>query len=236
MDILYWSALSIGFLGSFHCAGMCGPIAMALPNNDLPMTSLLLSRILYNVGRVTTYAIFGAFAGLFGHTLASNGWQSDISILSGILIILFVLFSSSKLQLKINQRISKITFFIKKALGTLLKKNSMLTLYGIGFINGLLPCGFVYLALAGAATSSNVWEGMAYMALFGLGTIPMMLILSLSGSLISIKARIFVQKLSPVIAIVLALFLIQRGVMLKEKTNACCSNEKTTTTMMMQQD
>jgi sulfite exporter TauE/SafE len=78
------------------------------------------------------------------------------------------------------------------------------------------------LALAGAASSHGVLEGMSYMALFGLGTIPIMLVMSLSGSFISIKARNWVQKASPIVAIVLALFLIQRGVMLKEKPDACC--------------
>lgn len=222
MDIFFWSALTVGFFGSFHCAGMCGPIAMALPNADQPMTSLFVSRLLYNVGRVTTYSIFGALVGLLGHSLSINGWQSDISILSGIIIILFVLFNTQAVQTKINHRIYKFTASLKKILGSFMQKKSFASLYFIGVLNGFLPCGFVYLALAGAASSHGVLEGMSYMALFGLGTIPMMLILSLSGSFISIKARNWVQKISPVVAIVLALFLIQRGVMLKENPDACC--------------
>ncbi len=222
MDLFLWSALTIGFFGSFHCAGMCGPIAMSLPNRDQQMTSLFVSRMLYNVGRVTTYSIFGALAGLFGHSLSINGWQSDISILSGIIIILFVLFNTQAVQTKINHRIYKFTALLKKSLGSFMQKKSFTSLYFIGVLNGFLPCGFVYLALAGAASSHGVLEGMSYMALFGLGTIPMMLVLSLSGSFISIKARNWVQKISPVVAIVLALFLIQRGVMLKENPVACC--------------
>lgn len=222
MNLFLWSALTLGFFGSFHCAGMCGPIAMALPNRDQQMTSLFVSRLLYNVGRVTTYALFGAIAGLLGHSLAINGWQSDISILSGIIIILFVLFNTQAVQTKINHRIYKFTALLKKALGSFMQKKSFISLYFIGVLNGFLPCGFVYLALAGAASSHGVLEGMSYMALFGLGTIPVMLVLSLSGSFISIKARNWVQRISPVVAIVLALFLIQRGVMLKENPDACC--------------
>ncbi|MFN0187718.1 MAG: sulfite exporter TauE/SafE family protein [Bacteroidia bacterium] len=222
MDLFLWSALTLGFFGSFHCAGMCGPIAMALPNRDQQMTSLFVSRLLYNVGRVTTYSIFGVLAGLFGHSLSINGWQSDISILSGIIIILFVLFNTQAVQTKINHRLYKFTTYLKKSLGAIMQKKSFASLYFIGVLNGFLPCGFVYLALAGAASSHGVLEGMSYMALFGLGTIPMMLVLSLSGSFISIKARNWVQKASPVVAIVLALFLIQRGVMLKENPDACC--------------
>lgn len=222
MNLFLWSALTLGFFGSFHCAGMCGPIAMALPNRDQQMTSLFVSRLLYNVGRVTTYTIFGALVGLLGHSLSINGWQSDISILSGIIIILFVLFNTQAVQTKINHRLFKFTTYLKKSLGTIMQKKSFISLYFIGVLNGFLPCGFVYLALAGAASSHGVLEGMSYMALFGLGTIPMMLVLSLSGSFISIKARNWVQKISPVVAIVLALFLIQRGVMLKEDPDACC--------------
>ena len=230
MDIFFWSALTVGFFGSFHCAGMCGPIAMALPNGDQQMTSLFVSRLLYNVGRVTTYSIFGAIVGLFGHSLSINGWQSDISILSGIIIILFVLFNTQAVQTKINHRIYKFTASLKKVLGSFMQKKSFASLYFIGVLNGFLPCGFVYLALAGAASSHGVLEGMSYMALFGLGTIPMMLVLSLSGSFISIKARNWVQKISPVVAIVLALFLIQRGLMLKENPDACCERvEKNST-------
>jgi uncharacterized protein len=222
MDVFLWSALTLGFFGSFHCAGMCGPIALALPNNSQSMTSLFVSRILYNVGRITTYTIFGALTGLLGHSLSINGWQSDISILSGIIILLFVIFNTQAVQTKINHRIYKFTASLKNVLGSFMKKKSLASLYFIGVLNGFLPCGFVYLALAGAASSHGVVEGMSYMALFGSGTVPMMLILSLSGSFISVKARNWVQKISPVIAIVLALFLIQRGVMLKENPDACC--------------
>lgn len=229
MDVFLWSAITVGFFGSFHCAGMCGPIAMALPSPDQPMTSLFVSRLLYNVGRVTTYTLFGAIACMLGHSFSINGWQSDISILSGIIIILFVLFNTQAVKTKINHRIYKFTSALKKSMGSFMQKKSFTSLYFIGVLNGFLPCGFVYLALAGAASSHGVLEGMSYMALFGLGTIPMMLILSLSGSFISLKARNWVQKISPVVAIVLALFLIQRGVMLKENPDACCERvEKST--------
>ncbi|MBK7964195.1 MAG: sulfite exporter TauE/SafE family protein [Bacteroidetes bacterium] len=157
-------------------------------------------------GRVTTYSIFGALVGLLGHSISINGWQSDISILSGIIIILFVLFNTQAVQTKINHRLYKFTTYFKKSLGAIMQKKSFASLYFIGILNGFLPCGFVYLALAGAASSHSVLEGMSYMALFGLGTIPMMLVISLSGSFISIKARNWVQKASPIVAIVLALF------------------------------
>lgn len=103
-----------------------------------------------------------------------------------------------------------------------MKRHSAGSLFLIGLLNGILPCGFVYLALAGAATTQGPTEGALYMFLFGVGTIPLMLVIALSGSFISIKARNFINKLSPVIAIGLAIFLIHRGTMMKESDHACC--------------
>ncbi|MFN8152957.1 MAG: sulfite exporter TauE/SafE family protein [Bacteroidia bacterium] len=222
MDLIYWTALSVGFLGSFHCAGMCGPLALALPGSNGSMLSLVSGRLTYNLGRVVTYSILGLIAGLLGHTFSIRGWQSDLSILSGILIILFVLFSNKKVLQFINSHLVGISYFFKQKFGLLMKRHSAGSLFLIGLLNGILPCGFVYLALAGAATTGGFMEGATYMFLFGTGTIPMMMMIALSGSFISLKARNIINKLSPVIAIALAIFLIHRGSMMKESDHACC--------------
>ncbi|MBK7888373.1 MAG: sulfite exporter TauE/SafE family protein [Bacteroidetes bacterium] len=222
MDVFYWTALSVGFFGSFHCAGMCGPLAMALPTGNGSILNLLGGRIAYNLGRVVTYSILGTIAGFLGKTLSIRGWQSDISILSGILIIVMVLLTNQKILTKINHRFAGFSFQLKKVFGKLLKHHSIASLFSFGVVNGILPCGFVYLAMAGAATTKSPMEGATYMFLFGLGTVPMMLTLALSGSFISIKARNFVNKITPVIAIALAIFLIHRGSMMKEEEQSCC--------------
>ena len=222
MDLIYWTAISVGFLGSFHCAGMCGPIALALPSANGNITGLITGRILYNLGRVITYSILGIFAGILGHSFSIRGWQSNLSIFSGVLIIVFVLLSNQRTLGMINSKLVGVSFFFKKAFGRLIKKHSYTSLLSVGLVNGILPCGFVYLALAGATTTQSPYQGAAYMALFGLGTVPLMLIIALSGSFISIKARNFINKMSPVIAIALAVFLIQRGNMMKQSEHACC--------------
>lgn len=223
MGLFYWTALSVGFLGSFHCAGMCGPLAMALPSGkNSSMLSLLAGKLGYNFGRIFTYSILGFIAGLLGRTFSIRGWQSDLSILSGILIILMVLITNQNITSKINQRLTLISFSLKKIFNKLLKKHSPFSLFSFGLVNGILPCGFVYLAMAGAATTKSPLEGASYMFLFGVGTLPMMLLISLSGSLISIKARNFINKLTPVIAIALAIFLIHRGTILRDEEQSCC--------------
>ena len=227
MELLYWTALSVGFLGSFHCAGMCGPLAMALPSGNGSMLSMITGKLLYNLGRVLTYSVMGMLVGMVGHTFSMRGWQSDLSIISGILIILFVLLSNKRVLQFINSKLVGISFFFKKMFAVFMKSHSYGSLFTIGLINGILPCGFVYLALAGAATTQGPQQGAMYMFLFGLGTVPMMLTLAISGSLISIKARNIINKLSPVIAIALAVFLIQRGTMMKESEHACCKPKHT---------
>ncbi|MCK5087912.1 MAG: sulfite exporter TauE/SafE family protein, partial [Melioribacteraceae bacterium] len=84
-----WAGFVIGFLGSFHCVGMCGPIALALPIGNVSNFQLVIGRILYNLGRVVTYAFFGAMFGLFGKGIAIAGLQSYVSILLGASILLY---------------------------------------------------------------------------------------------------------------------------------------------------
>jgi hypothetical protein len=226
MDIYLISALSVGFFGSFHCAGMCGPLALALPTPGNSNQSLLAGRLLYNFGRTVTYFILGLIAGIIGHTFSIKGLQSDISIVAGVLIILVVLFSNDSILKKINGNLVGASYHVKKKLGFLLKQHSYSSLFFVGLLNGILPCGFVYLAMAAAVSSGSIINGGLYMFLFGLGTLPMMLLISLSGSIISIKARTFVNKLSPVIAIALALFLIHRGTILRNEEDDCCKKHK----------
>jgi sulfite exporter TauE/SafE len=226
MDFYLLSALSIGFFGSFHCAGMCGPLALALPTPGTTNQSLLAGRLLYNFGRTVTYFILGLIAGIIGHTFSIKGLQSDISIVAGILIIIVVLFSNDSVLKRVNSNLVGASYQVKKKLGFLLKQHSYSSLFFVGLLNGILPCGFVYLAMAAAVSSGSIINGGLYMFLFGLGTLPMMLLISLSGSIISIKARTFVNRLSPVIAIGLALFLIHRGTSLRNEEDDCCKKHK----------
>jgi uncharacterized protein len=234
MDYLFASALVMGFLGSFHCIGMCGPIALALPVSNKGTGSLIKGRLLYNLGRIFTYSLLGIIAGLLGHTFSFIGWQSNLSIISGISIILFVLFSNNRLEKFLNSKLVFITFRLKKYFGVLLKRHSYSSLFTIGLLNGILPCGFVYLALAGAAASETAINGMIYMALFGAGTLPMMITLSLSNSLLSVKARKGINKLSPVIAIGLALLLIHRGSVLQNQGHNLHGSKDKTETISLQ--
>lgn len=206
--MLFLTALLTGFFGSFHCAGMCGPIAFALPGKKQEGAFFYIGRLVYNFGRILTYASLGVISGAFGLGMKLAGFQQSISIAIGCLIIASVIFN--------HMRVGGIAFnplklFSSKLVQKLFKSKSMLALFLIGLINGLLPCGFVYIALLGASATQSVWEGALFMALFGLGTLPFMFGVSILGQFLSSTIRNKISKLSPFLAIIIGLVFIIRG-------------------------
>ena len=209
------SALLLGLMGSFHCAGMCGPIAIALPLHGSTAAQKVLGGILYNLGRVITYGIMGALFGMLGQGLQMMGFQQKISVVMGVLMIISVVFPSLfKNQYKLDKSWSRFVGKLKKSLGTLLSIHSFKSLFLIGLLNGLLPCGLVYMAIAGAIGTGEVVLGTFYMLLFGLGTIPMMLAISLAGNLFSSAIRKKINKLIPIMVVLVGIFFILRGLSL----------------------
>jgi len=207
-----WAGFLIGFLGSFHCVGMCGPIVLALPTGNASTFQLVFSRILYNLGRVLTYSFFGAVFGFFGRGIAFAGLQRYASITIGVIILLYYLTPSRfKGRLSRTSPYKLLSNFVKKAFKRITKDGSPLSLFLFGIINGFLPCGFVYVAIAGAITTGGALSGAAFMALFGLGTTPIMLGTALLGRFLSGKIRSTMNKLIPVFAVILAILFILRG-------------------------
>lgn len=211
---MLWAGFLFGLLGSFHCVGMCGAIALALPGGTAATSPLRYAggRLLYNLGRVTTYATLGAGAGLLGQGLRLAGMQQGLSITSGVLILLLVAVPeqyTSRLAgwLGLNRPLG----WVKNTLGRLFQRPTLPALYGTGVLNGLLPCGLVYLALAGALSAPGLAGAAAYMACFGLGTLPLMFGLSLSGQLVPLRWRTRMRQAVPYVASGLAVLFIVRG-------------------------
>ncbi len=210
--MLIYSAILVGLFGSFHCAGMCGPIALALPVNKKSKTSIIIHLLTYNAGRIFTYATLGLLVGLIGHRIAIAGFQKSLSIFSGIFILIIATISFFKPRLIYSHAyLARYTNKIKSLFRNLFGKKSTFTLFSIGLVNGLLPCGFVYLALAAALSTGNFLSSSAYMALFGLGTLPMMLSFSLAGNIFGLRFNRMVNKAAPYMALVVGALLIYRG-------------------------
>jgi sulfite exporter TauE/SafE len=151
--------------------------------------------------------------GFLGERIFLAGFQQALSIAAGALIIFYLAKTFFKKNLKTYQiENSKNKFsFLKNLFAKLYTKNSGLSFLGIGILNGFLPCGFVYIAVAGAAVQKSPIDGALFMVLFGIGTLPLMLGISMSKNFVNINLRRRINKLSPVIAVILALIFIIRG-------------------------
>ena len=206
------TAFTIGFLGSFHCIGMCGPIAIALPVPNSSNLSFFTGRILYNIGRVVTYSFLGLLFGLVGGRIALTGAQQVVSIVLGVLIIIAVLLPQRYKNIFVQHKlVQKLAQPLKSNISNLFKKGTFSALFLIGILNGFLPCGFVYIGLAGSIASGDAISGAAVMMLFGLGTIPAMFAATVFGKFINVGIRMKLKKAVPVFAILLAAVFIMRG-------------------------
>lgn len=202
------TALLLGLIGSLHCAGMCGPLALALPNSGRTPLAFYLGRAGYNLGRVTAYGLLGVVFGMIGRTAALAGFQRWASLISGMALLLAVLPVS---RASLGWSAAKAVAFVKAGFGTLLHRRTVSAFYLLGILNGFLPCGLVYAACAGAATAGSIAGGIEYMLLFGTGTIPMMLGISLVRRTFPAVARLGWNRLVPVCIGVVGVLLIVRG-------------------------
>ncbi len=209
---MLFSAFVLGLLGSFHCVGMCGPIAFMLPVDRTSTYKKVLQIAVYHLGRLLTYSIIGLVFGLVGKSLYLFGFQQQLSIIAGVIMILLVLIPEKLLnQYKISKPIYKLISKVKSALGGALKKKSVDTFLTIGFLNGFLPCGLVYMALIGAIASGDAIKGSLYMAAFGLGTIPLMTTAIYFSHFLKGNARQKIQKVIPVFIVIIGILFIIRG-------------------------
>lgn len=215
MDNFYFVALITGLVTSIHCIGMCGPIAIALPLGKKSWFGRFSGALTYNIGRTITYAILGAIFGLLGQGIEMAGFQQWASIIIGAAMIISVVFPS---LFKDKRKIEAFFFgYAGKLIGKFRKLftiSSLPSLFTIGLLNGLLPCGPVYVAIAGALNTGGMTSGIIYMIIFGLGTIPVMLAIPMLGNLIGVKIR---KKFSWVLSafiVLLGILFILRGLSL----------------------
>lgn len=206
------SGFIFGLLGSFHCVGMCGPVAFLLPvdrENSLRKAGQVS---LYHFGRIFSYAFIGLLFGLLGQSVGLFGLQQQLSILVGVLMIVAIVLPYKKFS-KINGSgpAFKMVSKIKSALGQNLKKKKTSTFLSVGFLNGFLPCGLVYMAVLGAVASANALQGGLYMALFGLGTVPLMTAAVYLGNYIGTRVRQKIKKAVPVFIVIIGLLFVIRG-------------------------
>ena len=209
---MLWSALIFGLLGSFHCVGMCGPIAFMLPVDRKNPVKRAFQLMSYHAGRILTYSVLGLVFGIVGKSFNLFGIQQQLSIIIGVLMIVVILIPT-KIFNKYNfsRPLYKAVGKVKSSMGTALKKKDPGTFFTIGYLNGLLPCGLVYMAFFGALSSGGALEGGLYMAVFGLGTIPLMTTAIYLGNFLKGKAKQRIVKMIPVFVVIVGVLFIVRG-------------------------
>jgi sulfite exporter TauE/SafE len=208
---LILAAFTMGILGSFHCVGMCGPLALSLPLNNNSHWSKFSGALLYNSGRIVTYAALGMLVGLLGKTVALFGFQQWLSVILGVLIIVFVILP--KRVSTLQNRNAGLWFFekVRSRLGTLFLQKNHASLFFIGLLNGLLPCGLVYMAVAGAVAAGDVVNSVLFMTFFGMGTLPVMWSVAFFGNYVSLGIRQKIRRAYPYMMMLMACLLILRG-------------------------
>lgn len=209
-----WLGLGIGFFGSLHCLGMCGPLAMALPYRTTNTVVRAGKSVLYNIGRTLTYIILGLALASLGQGMFLLGLQKFFSVSFGILLIYFIL---------LPQQYRRVSFFIENSelitkvkiqfRNQFQKKNPTVFLFA-GMLNGLIPCGMVYMAAIAAMGTSSIESGMSLMAGFGLGTFPALTLIASFGSVPSLS-KIGFSKLQPAVLLVVGILMISRGLLVE---------------------
>ncbi len=205
---LSWAAFVLGLAGSMHCLLMCGPLITSVSSKKYGLSGTLL----YQGGRIFSYLVIGLVFGLIGKVLSLLFYQQLLSVISGMLLLLwafFYFFPATSIfgsgALKLWSRSTSGLF------SRLWKRKSILSVLGLGVLNGFLPCGLVYLAASASISQGSILYSIGFMFLFGLGTLPAILTLIFSKKLLPSKWSFPVKKLTPYLLIFLGSMFILRG-------------------------
>ncbi len=210
-----FAGLALGLLGSFHCVGMCGPIALAIPHQSQNWLGRIIENLLYNFGRTITYTFLGLLIGMLGVSMRLAGIQNYLSVGFGIILLLYVLIPKkfitiSNKQSLISKQVGKFKAFFRK----FLVAKGKFSLLVLGLLNGLLPCGLVYIALVESFLRDTLLESALFMTLFGIGTTPIMFVVFASKDLVSLEWRKRINRLIPYAIAIVAILMILRGLSL----------------------
>lgn len=212
MTGVIWAGFIFGLVGSTHCVGMCGPIALLIPVKGAQRFKLIVEILQYHLGRIGMYATLGLLIGLLNKGLWLVGIQNKLSIVIGLVLLIAALLNGLKYSFNVTlPGYQQLMNWVKGQINQLLSGKQPLRLVLLGWLNGLLPCGLVYIALTGAFATTSLSDGVLYMAAFGIGTLPLMSLVSVSGKLLSTKWRGWIIKLTPFILLIMGAYFIYRG-------------------------
>lgn len=197
-SVTYGMLFVTGLLTSIHCISMCGSINLVASINNENKRNYKRP-ILYNLGRIISYTVIGALVGLLGKVISIN------NIVSGIIIIIASVIMLLMSLTMLNIIKVRFTFFKYKVSN----RNPFI----IGLFNGLMPCGPLQAMQVYALTTGSMFKGALSMFLFGLGTVPLMLVTGIVFSSMKGKTKILINKVASVLILVLSLIMLNRGLL-----------------------
>ncbi|HNR09195.1 MAG TPA: sulfite exporter TauE/SafE family protein [Saprospiraceae bacterium] len=202
------SAFILGVGGSLHCLGMCGPLVMALPFGSTRTEHTALNLSLYLVSKALMYGVLGLAVGAAGLGFKWITGQLILSVAAGIFVLAVTLWPwiSRKMTLSFD-----LSDKIRSRFQKLLSHPAWYSFVLYGIFNALLPCVMILVAFGASAATGHPLSGFAFMFVFGLGTVPALLAAYFSGTMITRRFRLNLQWTSRVIAILLGVVLVIRG-------------------------
>lgn len=206
----HYLAFFMGLFGSVHCAVMCGPLLIAINSGIGLSWKVITNRIFYQTGRILTYGVMGLFLGMLGSLATVQGWQRGLSISVGSVLVAigtFYLFGKNTGALARFQ--TKAIRPFTKYMGMWLSKPG--GSFIAGTLNGILPCGMVYMALASALNADSPTNSFLFMLLFGLGTLPLLLLFSFAGSFSLPSFKRGFNRVVPFLYLLMGIWFILRG-------------------------
>lgn len=210
MTAVMVSAFVLGLLGSAHCAAMCGPLHLAVGQGGAPVRTT----VMLNAGRVITYMLIGALFGLFGRGLGLAGLQRFVAIVLAVLMLAALVVPALAARLHRPVVPSIWVARLRSAVARRLRRSSAQAVFITGMLNGLLPCGMVYVAVAGALAQEGPMNGALFMAAFGAGTWPALLAVRTANASLGSRIKTRFSRWAPVGYALMAVLLLVRGLAL----------------------
>lgn len=221
----YLSMLMLGLFGTGHCLGMCGPLTVSLPGRY----DRRRAHLIYHLGRLATYALVGALLGGIGHGVTAwfnltppqtLVWTGRIQLFLSVPAAVFLLYMGlPRLGLVSEPRWMAVAVPEKlpgyeTVMGHVLDRRGMLWLLAMGMLLGLLPCGLSYGAFARALAAGNAGQGALLAGLFGVGTLPGLLLLGTGAATLFHRFRTQMEIISGLIMIGMGVSLLAKAAFL----------------------